>query len=410
MSSVIVAGNASAGQFVKTLVGETGIGFADGFHVHKDWFAKTMTFEDAHQMLESARGKRVDIMAERKNIVAVVDGNNCKISVADVLFDPTEHALKQIGINIDTSTFFLEAMRRPVTVVKTTKGVKEDVVAYNRDERDAEVLASVINNGLRRIEPDKKFRVRTYADRTLRAFLTESYAEIDNRQYLDILQSIIPDGRVSHFRGDADEIWCNILIPDTIMNYPDDDSDYGGMVTCSNSEIGTGVVRQEPSTFRSVCLNGCIWGQVSGTKSKWVHRGSIDYGQLLKAVRLNIDSQIPLLVPLMDAMQKAKSFLFDGTRFAHIVGVIAQENKLNKPQAIEIVKQYNKYESDQRNAFGVLNAITRAGQFFDARTCIQFDGIGGTLAKEENWNKYVTKAKAFDEKDMLTVFGNGLTQ
>ena len=408
--SVIVPGAASAGQFVKTLQGQTGVGFQDGFHVHKDWFAKTMTYEQAHVKLESARGERVDIMAKRSHIEAVVDQENscCKILVQGQTFDPTPHAMSQIGAKISVSTQFLQEMRNPLTKVKTTKGVKEDVIAHNRDVRDAEILADVINNGLRRVENDKIFRVRTYKDGTLRAFLTDSYAEIDNRQYLDIVSSIIPEGRVSHFRGDADEVWANILIPDTIMKYQDDDSDYGGMIMCSNSEIGTGPVYQAPSTFRSICLNGCIWGQTTGQKSRWVHRGAVDYLELHKAIHENIDSQIPLLVPYITAMQEAKKLLFDSTRFVQIVGVIAKENGLSKPQAIEIVKQFSEFESDQRNAFGILNAVTRAGQFFDARTCIKFDGIGGNIVNPKTWNAYITKAKVFSEKDMLAVFGNGL--
>ena len=230
---------------------------------------------------------------------------------------------------------------------------------------------------------------------------------LDGRPF-NIVSSIIPEGRVSHFRGDADEVWANVLIPDTIMNYQDDDSDYGGMIMCSNSEIGTGPVYQAPSTFRSICLNGCIWGQTTGQKSRWVHRGAVDYLELHKAIHENINSQIPLLVPYITAMQEAKKLLFDSTRFVQIVGVIAKENGLSKPQAVEIVKQFNAYESDQRNAFGVLNAVTRAGQFFDARTCIKFDGIGGDIVNPKNWNAYLTKAKVFSEKDMLAVFGNGL--
>lgn len=407
--SILKPGSIAEGSFVRTLVGETGVGFQEGFHVHKDWFAKTMTYDQAHEKLESERGKRVDVMAERRHIEAVVDGETCKILVCGKAYNPTEHAMNQLGTNIDTSTYFLNAMRKPVTTYKTTKGVREDVVAYQRDQQDAEVLAGVINNGLRRVEPDKKFRVRTYEDGTMRAFLTESYAEIDNRKYLDIISSIIPDGRVSHFRGDPDEIYANILIPDTIMNFDDDDSDYGGMIACSNSEIGTGSARQHPSVFRSICLNGNIWGQTEGTKSKWVHRGGIDYLELAKAMHENINKQIPLLVPYIVAMQKAKELLFDETRVVQIIGAIAKDNNLPREQATEIIKQFNQFENNQRNAFGILNAVTRAGQFFGGRVCHQMDMIGGSLANGETWSKILKKGKTIDEKDLAKIFGHILT-
>lgn len=405
---VLKPGSINDGSFVRTLVGETGTGFQEGWHVHKDWFAKTMTYEQAQENLESERGKRVDVFAHRREIEAVVDGKDCKILVCGKAYNPTEHAMGQIGKNLKIGTQFLKEMREPITKYQTTKGVREDIVAHNRDERDAEILADVLNNGFRRVDPAKEFRVRTYDDGTMRAFLTDSYAEIDNRQYLDILSSIIPEGRVSHFRGDADEIFCNILVPDTIMKFDDDDSDYGGMIAASNSEIGTGTANQAPSVFRSICLNGNIWGQTEGTKAKWVHRGGIDYVKLAHAMHENINKQIPLLVPYITAMQEAKRLLFDKSRFVQIVGAIAKDNGIKREHALEIVKQFNQHESDNRNAFGVAAAITRAGQFFGARTCHKFDQIGGDVMVAKNWQKYVLKGATMDDADLAQIFGLGL--
>jgi hypothetical protein len=319
-------GSVSEGSFVRTLVGQTGTGFQEGWHVHKDWYAKTLSYDQAHEKLESERGQRQDIFAKRREMEAVVDGKDCKILVNGKAYNPTEHALNQLGDKLNIGTSFLQEMRRPITKYQTVKGVREDVVAHERDERDAEILADVLNNGFRRVDPTKEFRVRTYTDGTMRAFLTDSYAEIDNRQYLDILSAIIPGGRVSHFRGDADELFCNILIPETIMKFDDDDSDYGGMIAASNSEIGTGTANQAPSVFRSICLNGNIWGQTEGMKSRWVHRGGIDYVKLAEAMHENINKQIPLLIPFTTAMQEAKRLLFDKARFVQIVGAIAKDN------------------------------------------------------------------------------------
>ena len=51
--------------------------------------------------------------------------------------------------------------------------------------------------------------------------------------------------------------------------------------------------------------------------------------------------------------------------------------------------QYLKHESDHRNLFGVVNAVTRAGQVLDNESWVKFDNLGGKLldttpAKWEN--------------------------
>ena len=37
--------NKDEGGFVKNLKGQTGTGFAAGTHVHKDWYAKTQSYD-----------------------------------------------------------------------------------------------------------------------------------------------------------------------------------------------------------------------------------------------------------------------------------------------------------------------------------------------------------------------------
>ena len=52
----------------------------------------------------------------------------------------------------------------------------------------------------------------------------------------------------SHWKGDEDTHDLAIfLLPDTIMDYgQDDDTDYGGMVSISNCEIGKRRISQYP--------------------------------------------------------------------------------------------------------------------------------------------------------------------
>ena len=83
--------------------------------------------------------------------------------------------------------------------------------------------------------------------------MTDKYTPVDNRWYLEALKEFLPDARYSHWKGDEDTIFGNLLLPDSIMDYgQDDDTDYGGMVSISNCEIGK---RKSHGTLASFVLS-----------------------------------------------------------------------------------------------------------------------------------------------------------
>ena len=67
------------------------------------------------------------------------------------------------------------------------------------------------------------------------------------------------------------------------------------MLSIGNCEIGKRRISQVPSLFRSICLNGCIWGQCKGKEIKKRHIGEIDLQELSYAIYENIEAQLPLL-------------------------------------------------------------------------------------------------------------------
>ena len=262
----------------------------------------------------------------------------------------------------------------------------------------------MVNNGVRRLDDSKKYRLRTYTDGTLRAFLTEKYAEIDNRWYLELLSNIIPNGRLSHWRGDADTVYGNILIPDTIRE--ESDSDYGGMISVGNCEIGKRRISQIPSLFRAICMNGCIWDQAQGMGIKKVHLGKIDLEELATKIRINIEAQIPLLPDGIERFLGIRSMECGEAKVKQVVAAISVNNKFNSNEATEILTQWVQHERDDRNLFGIVNAVTRAGQEFDNEKWVKFDEIGGRLATmgDKQWDKLVTSAATIDEDDLAKVY------
>jgi hypothetical protein len=382
----------NAGSFVRTLQGSTGTGFADGTHVHKDWWSKTKTYEQVMQDCQIAVENREDIMAETKAISCVSENNDFYFKMNDGRkFRPTDHAIEQFSVRAGvTSSSFLREMRN-------IKGF---------DSHDANTMAIVGNNALRRIDPDKKFRLRTYTDGTCRAFVTEQYAPVDNRWYLESLAEFVPGGRFSHWRGDEDTIYGNILIPDTIMDYGSDDSDYGGMISVGNCEIGTRRISQTPSLFRAICMNGCIWGQTAGEKIRRVHRGNIDLDKLKLEIAQNIQQQIPLLAPGIKQFLATRSLETGKSSVKGVVATIASDYKLSKREASEFLTQYGTYEAENRNLFGIINGLTRAGQEFDNKTWVRLDEIAGDLLQTsaDRWSTILRRADTFTDKDYEKVF------
>ena len=390
------------GNFVRTLQGQTGTGFQQGTHVHKDWYAKTQSYDEGMEVLERGVAEREDVMVPRSQINPGVNlQGEFVMQLADGReFKPTQHAVNQFGVATFTSTFYLNSL-----IENPTKNNGQE--RFQRDEQDADTLVAVCENALRRVDADKNFRLRTYQDGTLRAFLTEKYAPVDNRWYLEQLSNILPGGRLSHWRGDADTIFGNVLLPDTIIDYgQDDDSDYGGMLSIGNCEIGKRRISQMPSIFRSICLNGCIWGQTKGKSISKVHRGTIDLDGLATQIRRNIEAQLPLLPDGIERFLGIKIHTADDVAMKNVIGAICSDKRLGKKESTEVLTQWVKHERTDRNLFGIVNAITRAGQTFDNTGWVKFDELGGSLLNmtDNRWDALKKRADTYTEKEIEAVF------
>ena len=385
--------NASEGSFVRELQGQTGVGFQKDMHVHKDWYATTIDYDEALDKAQRAVDEREDILAPVKDIEAILDGDgNFVFEVEGRQFAPTNHAIEQFAIR---------------TKVPSSSVMRELRNAEDYDDQDGDCMTRLANNALRRLDQDKEYRLRTYTDGTCRAFVTDKYAPIDNRWYLETLQEFLPEGRLSHWKGDEDTIFGNILLPDTILDYgTDDDSDYGGMISIGNCEIGKRRVSQAPSLFRSICLNGCIWGQVSGKQINRRHIGTIDLEALKVEIGQNIEHQLPLLPNGITKFLAMRELENGDVSMKNIIAAICKDERLGKKEAVVVLDQYAQFENQERNLFGVVNAITRAGQKFDNTTWVKFDELGGNLMETDasRWAAILKRADSLQDKDFEKIF------
>lgn len=396
----------SQGSWVFT---DQGVAADQGFrNVSRHWLEKgTISYEKGLELLEEGRAQTEDIVCTVGQMRPTVsDQGRFVLRSADGReFVPTEHATGQIGTWAKCGSWFVNNLLHPPVDHKGRP-------LYQRDRGDAEVLAHVLQNGFRRIDPDKRFLFRTRQDGTLRAMMSTEYAPVDNRWFIEAYQKLLPGGRLSHWRGDQDTLYGNVLIPDTLR--AESDSDYGGMVAIGNSEIGERKVSSLPSIFRAICQNGCIWGEKAGMGIHVVHRGRVDLDQLFLEIQANIDQQIPLVAVGIERLLNARSLAWDGGSVLPLFAEVSREFKLTRKQAVSLLDAYETEKAvapdTVHSLFGVVATITRAGQTHDQPTWVRMDEIGGLLSQydHDDWTELTRRARSLKPSKVEEVFAQAV--
>ena len=404
-----IEGEGRMGDFVhkgQDMAAKQGFG-----NVSKLWYDKTISYSDGMEMLESERGHRQDHLVARGQMLFDVREIDNKpqfgVEIDDQFYTPTKHALNQLVSKScnGKGTGFVRSL------VDNLHNAKDEV-KIERDQQDALTVLSIVRNGIRRVANDTKFKVRCHDDGTMRAFLSEKYAEVDNRWYLEQIKNIIPAGRLSHWRGDADTIFGNVLIPDTIRE--EDDSDYGGMVSIGNCEIGTRNVKSLPSVFRAICMNGCIWDQTEGYEIKVRHIGEINLAELSLKLRHNIEAQIPLIPTGIQRLLGIRTMVTDGVPVKSLIAATAETHNVDKRGASAILASWVADESKiapvERSLFDIVNSVTRAGQSMDNQSWVKYDELGGLLVNysERQWSNLKSRAESYEDKDFSRIFAKGV--
>jgi len=216
---------------------------------------------------------------------------------------------------------------------------------------------------------------------------------------------------VSHWRGDADSIFGNILIPDTIRSEPD--SDFGGMLSVGNSEIGTRRISSLPSVFRAICMNGCIWDQEMGTGINKVHRGKINFLELEKLIIENLETQIPLLPQGIERLLGLRAYGCGDTPMTNLLAQTAMDYSLTPTQVSAVYDGWHEEiellgHKDSKTAYGLTNSITRAGRKLHNDQWVRFDTIGGEFAnlKRDDWDRFRNRADNLSDKQVEKRLGS----
>ncbi len=383
-------------------------------HVSDHWL-KTgcMSFADAKQKLASEQQQIDDHLTPLTEWDVIVTATGIAFRHLPTLreYVPTDHALNLMCQPSRMSSWVLRNMRNPIphATKKDDDGEPEVIDGGERGQADYEVLRDYINVHLfnpERVDQDKVRLFRTWTDGTLRAFLSEQYTIVNNSWFLSVLEKAVPGGVVSHWKGDADSIFGNILIPDTIRQ--EQDSDFGGMLSVGNSEIGTRRISSMPSVFRAICMNGCIWDQEVGKALSKVHRGTVDFNSLAALIVENLQSQIPLLAGGIDTVLNLRTFGCGDTPLMSLLAQTAVDYSMSKKQVAAVYKGWTAEMSllgptDAKTAYGLTNAITRAGQTFGSNEqWVRFDTIGGEFVNmgRNGWDKFRSRADGLTVKQV----------
>jgi len=398
------------------------LGTDKGFgHVAKVWLENgCMTFDKAKEQLAAEQQQIQDFNSPLNewDVVANDDGVTFLHKSDGREYTPTDHALNlmcQVGKGM--SSWTIRSLRNPIPLAtkKDDDGESVTFEGGKRGREDFAVLRDYIKIHVfdrNRVDQDKPRLFRTWTDGTLRALLSEQYTIVNNGWFLDVLSKAIPGGMVSHWKGDADSIFGNILIPDTIR--AEKDSDFGGMLSVGNSEIGTRRISSLPSVFRAICMNGCIWDQQEGQGINKVHRGKVNFGELEAMIIENLTKQIPLLPQGIERLLGLRAFGCGDTALPSILTQTAIDHSMSKRQVSEVYDGWAEEirllgRKDATTAYGLTNAITRAGQRLGSNEqWVKFDTIGGEFANMDrnDWDRFRNRAGNLSDKKVEQKLGS----
>ncbi len=392
-NNVLLIGTSRTGDFV---LNSQPLAKEQSFrNVAKTWYEKTRPIKDVVEEAEKFEQSAETLRRRPMQFTPAIGSNGrfvLRDEVSDRMLEPTQHVIQQLckilGIGATYPTTLFGAGRAD----------------------DTELLGRVFSHHVRRCNgKDRTFNFRVRDGHRITGIIPEMSIVIDNSRYLRHLSRLIPDGRISHWRGGEDSILGNLLIPDTIRQ--EDDSEYGAMLSVSNSEVLEHRFCQRPSLFRAICMNGCIWGQERGNALTIAQfgRSAFSMNEFSIAIENNLLEQIPLCIEQVDRLFATRN-LSTRVSMKPIIAQVAKDHRLSKAQASAVLTAWHVEAivapGLAPTLFGLINGITRAAQQMDIIGWRQLDELGGQLVAfhTDRWEALVTRASKMRDKEVQTVF------
>jgi len=379
-------------------------------NVSQLWINQTLNFEQAKNKICGQLTGTYDVKANLERFVPKITEQQKFDSVGVMSIQHSFGFLDQeTGKFHEPTTIALDQLSKVLGLGSGKASIANRLI--NGDDNDREMLNDLVANQLRHIDLEKERFFRLRSDGTMRAFLGKNYSVVPQEWFLDTLEEIVPNGRISHLNGDGDTCYFNLLIPDSLR--VEADSEYGGMLACGNSEIGQRAVATLPSVFRAICMNGCIWDQVEGVAYiRKKHVGITDLNLLKAQIADNLSRQIPLLNQGIDTMQSLKTFQAgSNASIKHHIAAICKLTTGQTSQALakKCVEVYPSQKTEENiTAFDLLQSFTRAAQEFKGQEKETYEQIAGNEIMQWNdsdWATVFVRATKIKPAEFKTVYG-----
>ena len=370
-------------------------------HVSKVWQDQCVSVTDFLATLNhQAEGKK-DIVKPEADV---------RLKDSETLVDGM--ALTESGLN---SLRLFTPMPSSIIGFMKERGYDEELTRFVNDELDLREREWA-NKGK---EP-REFRIRVRKDENdndiIRAIVSDKYGVIDNHEAFQMIMDGLPgsDGALaSHLFNDGDDMYGNILVPDSMKSEPD--SDYGVGIAFRNSEIRNATFKVSPFLFRAICLNGCIWGRTnSEINVNQKHLGTINRKELAEEVRHAIAVALTQGNDLLTLMGYAKKVKVENP--VSVIAQLCREKEINL--TAEQGRLWHKGYLDslqektghhhENTAFGIVNGLTRSAQNYSGAKREQMETIAGLIlspaidsdlqAIQKRWGRISDNASNLSEK------------
>lgn len=372
-------------------------------NVAKAWTAQCVSYDKGIEKLAESQSLIQDLRTPFKEWQADLDNEGKFVLLHKPslqTFKPTEKAIADLARLGKTSQWFIDDMLGP----KKNDAIDNDIIRRT-------IQNTVFNPD--RVDQNDLMLFRTWKDGSLRAVLSNRYAIVNNVWFMELMKKLIPGGLLSHWRGDADTVLGNILIPDSIRQFGVDE--FGTMLSVGNSEIGVRRVYTLPSAFRRICQNGCIWEQEKGKAVNRRHVGKeggiINLEDLAGQIAENLQNAIPLANDIINHIIGCRVFKFDVKLTVPVIAELFSEFNLGENLAVPYFTALNKElecGTENDNLFFLMQGITRMSQTLDNNLWVKLDMLAGEMSKmtEKKWKSICSRAEDLTAKEIEKSLGD----
>lgn len=383
-------------------------------NVSDAWVQKCSTYDETFNELSLIDRNNADLRISPDKVRAVAVEGEGGAGVGFAVYDdaaqhshyvPTDFAWARISDWIGLKTYSVSDWCKPMLA---QNGRTLAVPTMEQMDKLAALINSFMDDRLRN---DQYLYRLNNSDGTLRCMMSDQYAIIDNHWWLEQFQDMIPDGLVSHRRGNSDTFICNVIVPSSMQH--EDDSDYGAMVYMGNSEIGERVLFSEPSLYRAICCNGQIHNRSRGEKFRVKHKrkgGSISLEHIREELESTIFEQLDLIKIMVPKMLQTQKYGWDGASIKPVLFTFGNRVKLQKTEFAKVLEGYREEIAEtpsvDKTAFSLINGLTRAAQVLGDQRYEDLNRMAGSILdwNESQWRNIFNDANHCDSSEVDKVF------